>query len=80
MARTLAAIGLEDWPELPLSEWADTLCHAAALDPGGREDPSRPCADDQPLVAGAALCDLPRADHLADPLRFARFQLDFDFI
>ena len=57
------------------------LCDAAPVDPDGRQDPARSCADDQSLVAGAALRDQPRTDDLADfPMAHKSFQIDFDFI
>src|SRR5689334_16329365 len=46
------------------------LRYLAPLDADRRQDPPRQGADDEPLVAGAAVCDLPRPHHLADPERW----------
>ena len=56
------------------------LRDTSSLDPGGWENPSRPCADGQSLVAGSAVRDQSWADHIADPLCGRSFQIDFDFI
>ena len=49
------------------------LCNTASLDTGGRKDPARPCADDQSLVAGSAVRNLPWTDDVADPVRRSEF-------
>src|SRR5271169_2414506 len=44
------------------------LRYAPSVDPGDRQNPTGANAADQSLVAGPALCDEPRTDHLADTL------------
>ena len=56
------------------------LCDAASLDTSGRKDPTGACADDQSLVAGSTVRNLPWMTTSPIPYGTRHFQLDFDFI
>ena len=57
MVRPIVQPTPSDWPELPLSDWADTCADPPFVDAGGGKDPACPCADGQSLVAGPLVCD-----------------------
>ena len=67
-------------PNFRCADWADTCATLHLWTQVVGEDPPRACAIDQSLVAGAALCDQPRPDHIDHAVRLRGFRLEFDFI